>query len=176
MQQVDRSNKLANAKQDEIDNATAEFDRKQEREDNWRKTQLFNMADSNLKMHSDLQTMRIQNKLESLKDKIDIQTSLQSKRQQDNDHFFKENLRKEKQMNVTQINYKLKSELDDHKADQKTSNLRSEKQWVDSLVEAQRTENDWQIKKKEEIINDLRQNYAMQGHERKEQGEIAIKM
>ena len=54
MQPADRSNKLANAKQDEIDNATAEFDRKQEREDNWRKTQLFNMADSNLKMHSDL--------------------------------------------------------------------------------------------------------------------------
>ena len=54
MQQVDISNKIANAKQEEIDNATADFDRKMEKEDNWRKGQLFNMADSNLKMHSDL--------------------------------------------------------------------------------------------------------------------------
>lgn len=38
------------------------------------------MADTNLQLHSDLQTLRIQNKLESLKDKINIQTSLQSKR------------------------------------------------------------------------------------------------
>ena len=41
------------------------------------------------------------------------------------------------------MNYKLKSELDVHKSDLKNNTLRSEKEWVDSLVEAQRTENDW---------------------------------
>ena len=53
-QQVDRHNAIDNAKQEEIENTTAEFDLKQEQENNWRKSQLFNMADSNLKMHSDL--------------------------------------------------------------------------------------------------------------------------
>ena len=46
-------------------------------------------------------------------------------------------------MNVTGMNYKLKSELDVHKADLKSNTLRSEREWVDSMVEAQRTENDW---------------------------------
>ena len=58
-QQVDRSNHAASAKQAEIENVQAEMARKQDREDHWRKTTLFNMADSNLQMHSDLQTMRI---------------------------------------------------------------------------------------------------------------------
>ena len=46
-------------------------------------------------------------------------------------------------MNVTGMNHKLKSELDVHKADLKSNTLRSEREWVDSMVEAQRTENDW---------------------------------
>ena len=46
-------------------------------------------------------------------------------------------------MNVTGINYKLKSELDVTKADLKSNTLRSEKEWIDSIVEAQRNENDW---------------------------------
>ena len=53
-QQVDRSNQVANAKQAEIENTTAEFDRRQDEENNWRKSSLFNMVDTNLKMHSDL--------------------------------------------------------------------------------------------------------------------------
>ena len=114
-----------------------------EDESNWRKSSLFNMVDSNFKMHSDLQNMLHQNKLESFKEKINIQTSLNSKKQQDDDHTFQINLRKEKLMNVTGMNYKLKSELDVHKADLKSNTLRSEKEWVDSMVEAQRTENDW---------------------------------
>ena len=142
-QNVDRSNQVANAKQAEIERTTAEFDRKMEDESNWRKSSLFNMVDSNFKMHSDLQNMLHQNKLESYKEKINIQTSLNSKKQQDDDHEFQINLRKEKLMNVTGINYKLKSELDVTKADLKSNTLRSEKEWVDSIVEAQRNENDW---------------------------------
>ena len=45
-------------------------------------------------------------------------------------------MRKEKLMNVTSMNYKLKSELDVVKSDLKSNTLRSEKEWVDSIVEA----------------------------------------
>ena len=37
-QTIDRTNQVANAKQVEIENTTAEFDRKQEEENNWRKS------------------------------------------------------------------------------------------------------------------------------------------
>ena len=90
-QNVDRSNQVANAKQAEIERTTAEFDRKMEDESNWRKSSLFNMVDTNFKMHSDLQNMLHQNKLESYKEKINIQTSLNSKKQQDDDHEFQIN-------------------------------------------------------------------------------------
>ena len=59
-------------------------------------------------------------------------------------------------MNVTQANYRLKSEFDVNNYDTQKDQLKSEKKWVDNLVEAQRTENDWQIQKKADIINDLR--------------------
>lgn len=73
---VERSNNEASAKQAEIENDQAEKARKQEREDSWRKGSLFNMQGTNLQMHSDMQNMRKQSQLESLKDKINIQTSL----------------------------------------------------------------------------------------------------
>lgn len=84
-------------------------------------------------------------------------------------------MRKEKLMNVTQTNLKLKSELDANQSESKNEKLREDQAWVNSIIEAQRTENDWQHKNKADIINDLRQNYAMQAHEKREQGAIAIK-
>ena len=173
--QVERSNNVASAKQAEIEEYQAEKDRKQEKEDNWRKSSLFNQAGSNLQMHSDIQNIRKQSQLESLKDKINVQTSLQSKRQQDQDYVFKKNLRHEKLMNVTVGNYKLKSEFDVDQSEQKMGQLKQEKEFVDNIVNEQRTENNWMKQNKADIINDLRQNYAMQGHERKEQGEMTIK-
>ena len=45
-------------------------------EEKWRRSSLFNSVNHNLQMHTDLQTKHKFDRLEMLKDKIDVQTSL----------------------------------------------------------------------------------------------------
>ena len=77
---VEKGNNEAQKKQKDIEDCQAEIDRKHEKEDAWRKSALRDMATNNLKMHSKIKKQVVKDRLESLKEKIDIQTSLQSKR------------------------------------------------------------------------------------------------
>ena len=69
---VERSTKQANDKEVEIKRVLAEKDAKLGSEDRWRKSSLFNSVNHNLQMHSDIQTKAKLDRLEMLKEKIDI--------------------------------------------------------------------------------------------------------
>ena len=86
--QVEKMKSKNNAKDAEIEATKRAAAQRQEREDHWRKSTLFGNASHNLKMHKNLQDMRVTERIENEKEKIDIQTSLQSKKQQDADYAF----------------------------------------------------------------------------------------
>ena len=73
---VEKNEKEALDKQKDVENCQAEEDRRHESEDKWRTTALRDMVTNNLKMHSKIKKQVRKDRLESLKDKIDIQTSL----------------------------------------------------------------------------------------------------
>ena len=108
---VENSAKQANDKEVEIKRVLAEKDAKLGSEEKWRRSSLFNSVTHNLQMHSDLQTKHKLDRLEMLKDKIDVQTSLQSKRHMDTNEDFKKRLLHEKIMDVTQNNNAIKEDL-----------------------------------------------------------------
>ena len=119
--------------------------------------------------------MMIQDKIESIKDKIDIQTSLQSKRQQDTSELFKKKLRYEKLMNVTENNFVIKDDAAKTHLELKNGQIAQEQEWVNNIVEMQRNDDLFTKQKRGENINDLRQNYAQTAADRKEQAEVTIK-
>ena len=89
---VERSAKQANEKEVEIKRVLAEKDAKLGSEEKWRRSSLFNSVNHNLQMHSDLQTKNKLDRLEMLKDKIDVQTSLHSKNHMDTADAFRKRL------------------------------------------------------------------------------------
>ena len=89
---VERSAKQANEKEVEINRVLAEKDAKLGSEEKWRRSSLFNSVNHNLQMHSDLQTKNKLDRLEMLKDKIDVQTSLHSKNHMDTTDAFRKRL------------------------------------------------------------------------------------
>ena len=101
-----------------------------------RQTNLFSATNTNMGMHQSKMTVQKNEKLESLKDKIDVQTSLQPKLQQDRNEAFKAKLRSDKLMNVVSNNQITKSELSKTLSSFKTSQLQLEKHWVGHLTEA----------------------------------------
>lgn len=64
-----------------------------------------------------------------------LQTSLHSKKQQDQNEYFRKTLKQEKLMNVTSTNLTLKSEITKAQDSMKTTQLKQEKEWVNSIVE-----------------------------------------
>ena len=89
---VENSAKQANDKEVEIKRVLAEKDAKLGSEEKWRRSSLFNSVTHNLQMHSDLQTKHKLDRLEMLKDKIDVQTSLHSKKHMDTNEDFRKRL------------------------------------------------------------------------------------
>ena len=69
---VERSTKEANDKEVEIKRVLAQKDAKLGSDEKWRRSSLFNSVNHNLQMHSDLQTKNKLDRLEMLKDKIDV--------------------------------------------------------------------------------------------------------
>lgn len=57
----------------------------------------------------------------------------------------------------------------------RTTQKQQEKEWVNSLLEIQRTEDACSKEKKLETSKDLRQEYAAQTQERREQKELSFK-
>ena len=78
-------------------------------------------------------------------------------------------------MSVTHDNFGIQSDLARTKTEMKSSQLQQEKEWVDTMVEAQRTEDRFNQQKREELRSDLRMTYAEQLNDRKEQIQVSIK-
>lgn len=104
-----------------------------------------------------------------------LQTSLHSKKQQDQNEYFRKTLQQDKLMNVTSTNLTLKSEITKAQDSMKTTQLKQEKEWVNSIVEVQRNEDRWNKQKRTEQIDDLKQNYDEQVIDRREQWDVTIK-
>ena len=68
-------------------------------------------------------------------EKHHIQTSVHSKKHQDALEKFRRTLRHEKLMDCTGVNRQQKSSLDMNRTQQKESNLKQEKEWVNLICE-----------------------------------------
>lgn len=97
-----------------------------------------------------------------------MQTSLQSKKQQDMDYLFKKTVRSEMLKNVVKNNIEVNDVQAQATTLQKQSLLQQEKEWVNSMVEVQRNEDMWNKQKKAEITHDLRQTYFEQGNDKRD--------
>ena len=89
----------------------AEKDAKLGSEEKWRRSSLFNSVNHNLQMHSDLQTKHKLDRLEMIKDKLDVQTSLHSKNHMETTENFRKRLQHEKLMDCNQNNNVIKEDL-----------------------------------------------------------------
>ena len=69
-------------------------------------------------------------------------------------------MRHEKLMSVTHNNWALRDDLNKTQTDAKTSILKQEKEWVSSMINAQRTEDNFNKNLRNDIRNDLRQTLA----------------
>ena len=63
-------------------------------------------------------------------------------------------------MNVTQNNWTFRDDFNKTQTDAKTSALKQEKEWVNSLVEAQRTEDNFNSSLKKGNMLEMRQTLA----------------
>ncbi len=73
-------------------------------------------------------------------------------------------------MNVTSTNHGLQAEVSKEKEEKNVASVQQEKEWINSIVEMQRNEDQFTKQKKREQIEDLSRDYIQHALDRKEQG------
>lgn len=114
-------------------------------------------------------------RLEFLRARDNVQTSLKSKKQEDQSETAKWNYRKALMHETRNENVSMREALGQERQMMRTVNLQSEQSWLDQLTQMQSQENEALLKRKKDNITDLRTVYREQQKQRKEQQDLYLK-
>ena len=138
--QVDKAKHQREYKDEEVFVYQAVQDHKLTQEGAVRRAKLINTVSNNLKMKKDVKGKRSLERVEFLAEKNHIQTSVQSQKQLQTIEQFKRRLNQDKLMDATMVNNKMNKNLARSKNASKDTELKWEKEWVNSSIEKQRFE------------------------------------